>query len=95
MLIALFLVSVLDVSLTWLGLELGLITEANPLLARAFALDGRLAVLVTMLVVAGSVWLMHRYQDEVPWVRHAVAALLAVRLGVLILHVPWLMLAMR
>jgi hypothetical protein len=95
MLIALLIVSVLDVSLTWLGIELGMITEANPLLAHAFALDGRLAVLSTVIVVAGSAWILHRYRHRVPWVRHAVVGLLAIRLGVLMLHLPWLMLAMR
>jgi hypothetical protein len=91
----LFVVSVLDVVLTWLGLELGLIREANPLLAHAFSFDARLTVLLTIIVMAGAVWILNRYERQVWWVKHAVAALLVIRLGVLVLHLPWLVVAVR
>jgi len=87
---AVFVVSLADVLLTWLGLEMGFIREANPFMAAVFDVSGFAAAKLTVVIVGATLVLLHRNSERIWWVKHAVAGLLIVRLGVLLLHVPWL-----
>lgn len=88
----------LDVMLTRRGLALGLITEANPVLAALFARSPETATVAAILIPVAAVLLIcvldHLKGRLTPWPRRSLYALLAVRLAVTALHIRWLALAL-
>jgi membrane-associated protease RseP (regulator of RpoE activity) len=84
--------SLADLALTLWGLHLGAIREGNPLIAALLAASPFLAALLKVGATIAAVWALHW---AYPQRRRLVAASLALvslaTLGVLLLHVNWLM----
>ena len=85
---ALILLATLDALLTRWGLALGAVTEANPIMAALYAASPWSAVMACIGVTAAAGAVLWAYR-RVPLARWGLRGLLAVRVGVMVLHGVW------
>ena len=82
------ILTALDLACTAIGLSMGVITEANPILARMYDWSLIGTCVITFLVVALFVWVISR--SNKPWVKCAVRGLIVVKVAVMLLHCVWI-----
>lgn len=80
-----------DVALTAYGWQLGVFVEANPVILSLLDISPLLAFGAAFLIPAALVAAAWRLRDRSRWVRPAMRGLVALRVAVLGLHVPWLL----
>lgn len=89
-LLLIFALTILDAACTAAGLRLGAITEANPLMATMTAhptLTGTAACVGTAALL---LWL-YSVRERVRWLGPALVGVSAVKLGVMGLHMHWIL----
>ncbi|MDO7788638.1 DUF5658 family protein [Desulforamulus aquiferis] len=87
---AIVLLTLADLLLTYHGLKLGLIQEFNPLMAWLYQINPKVSVAIVFSLVALGCLFLYLVQGQVSWLPTALAALLVIKLGVLGLHLGWL-----
>ncbi len=90
MIAALWITGVADLVLTAWGLHLGLIEEANPIMAWLFSVSMSGALILALVVMTAALLFLHVARNRVAWVDMALRSLLAIRFSVLVLHMIWI-----
>ncbi len=90
MIIALWITGVADLVLTAWGLQLGVIEEANPIMAWLFGISIPGALLLAVVIMTAALLCLHVARNRVTWVDFALRGLLAIRFSVLALHMIWI-----
>lgn len=90
MTIIIWLLGVADVYLTKLGLELGVISEGNPVMAYLFSYNPNTAILFSVAVSGFFLYCLHRLQGRSTLAGKALWGLLFIRIFVMMLHANWL-----
>lgn len=85
-----FGLTVIDAALTCIGMKLGYIEEANPLLQDIFNTSPELASFVIIAFVGLMLMLIFRLQYRVRWIKIGLKTLFIVKLLVLGLHFEWI-----
>lgn len=89
LLVAIFGLTVIDVIGTYVGVKTGHITEANPILAKAFTNNPELVSIFTILFVGCILGLLWNYREKAQHIYLFVTGLLIIKIGVVILHLNW------
>ncbi len=90
--VLLWLTAAADLVLTAWGLRLGVIEEANPLLAPLFSVSKPLTVVGGLACVTAALALLWRHRHRVRWIHPVARLLLAFRVVVLGMHIVWILL---
>ena len=85
-----FLLTVLDVVFTAVGLKLGVIIEANPIINYFIGISMELTFFCVLAYVAAALLLMYKVSPRIHWLNSAVAGLAAIKLYTVILHIRWI-----
>lgn len=86
--ILIFILTLADVALTVWGVTKGYIEEANPLLQGVFHTSPILTGLAVILAVG--LMLLFLSKQKIKWLGYAVGGLVVIKIGVLLLHVDWM-----
>jgi|GEM_PF-2688268 len=87
----LWLSAATDLVFTAWGLRLGIIEEANPLLAHFFSISKPLTVIGGLFCITGALALLWYYRERLYWIYPVTRVLLAVRVLVLGMHIYWIL----
>lgn len=85
-----YILSAVDIMLTYAGLKQGVIEEANPLVSYIFSRTPCFALLGMLIWVAVAMYLLYRLRDYVKWLFTALLFVLAAKLAVVLLHFRWI-----
>ena len=85
-----FVLTVLDVFFSTLGLKTGMIAEANPLMDRLIHLSLPATMAGVLVLISAAVYLFYRAMPVVRWLPTALAGVAAVKIVVVVLHLRWL-----
>ncbi|QUH26658.1 DUF5658 family protein [Serpentinicella alkaliphila] len=85
-----FLLTVLDILFTCIGLKLDIIEEANPLMDYFLNISMHFTVLFVLLFVGISLVFIYRVKSQVPWLPKVLVALAVVKIWVIVLHIRWI-----
>lgn len=91
MALLIWLLGVVDVYLTRYGLQLGVITEGNPVMAHLFEIHPDAAVAFSVGLSALLLFCLQHLRSHCTLAGKAMKGLLAVRVVVILLHVNWLL----
>lgn len=90
MLLTIAILTLIDIVCTYYGITSGYITEGNPIASALFGWS----VVGTCLIVAALVglllWIVSRYVNRFAWIRYALAGVLAVKVGIVAMHMVWI-----
>ena len=89
MIFAIWFASLVDLLLTAWGLSLGVIKEANPIMASIFDASPALAVVLGIVGTTAGLLVLKKARKNVWWVDHALFGLLSLRVVVLGMHAIW------
>jgi hypothetical protein len=89
-LVFIFILSVADVALTYLGIKAGYIEEANPLLQKVFHTSPELTVLLILAVVGVMLYVIGKYGYKVKHINVGLVAMVAVKMYVMYAHFQWI-----
>ncbi len=89
--ITIFILTALDVVFTHLGLQSGIICEANPLMGFLIEKCRIFAYVMILFFVAAALYFLYRAQVRVRWLQRALTILLAVKASVILLHLQWIL----
>lgn len=87
--IAIYLLTILDIVFTASGLELGAITEANPLLKAAIQTAPGLTAISVLAYVGAALYFLYKASIKVRWISTAVIGLAGIKACILVLHLGW------
>ncbi len=90
MALAVWLLGAMDVLLTEYGLRLGVIEEANPVMAILFAQSHLLAALFSLLLSGTMLLFLHHCRHRCKLALHSLKGLLLLRLLIMSLHANWI-----
>ncbi len=85
-----FILTILDVALTAEGIKLGVITEANPIIAYFLVRSLGLTCFCILVYVGGALLLIYRLSPGIRWLNATMAGLAGLKLYTLVLHMQWL-----
>jgi hypothetical protein len=85
-----YLLTILDILFTAVGLRLGLIEEANPIISYLFNLSMGLSVLCVLLFVGIMLIFLYKASQKIHWLHKALTGLAAIKIYVLLLHLKWI-----
>lgn len=88
--IAIFILSVMDALLTATGIRIGIIEEANPLLRDLLHTTPFTGAFMVILFVSAMLLIVYKYQHKIRFINHALVLLLMVKVGVIGLHIRWI-----
>ncbi len=80
-----------DLLLTAWGLRLGVIEEANPLMAWLFSISKPLTLGIGTAVMTAALGFLWYVRKKIAWFETVVRGLLAIRVVVLSIHIYWLL----
>ncbi|SDK52186.1 DUF5658 family protein [Natronincola ferrireducens] len=84
-----FLLTVFDIAFTSIGLQLGIIEEANPIMDYFIHLSMILSIIGVVLYVGIAMIFLYKVRSKIPWLSKALMGLTAVKLWIMVLHVRW------
>lgn len=87
---SIFLLTLLDVFFTAIGLQMGFIKEANPIMNYFMNLSVCLTMLAIMLFVGLVLIFLYRQSFRVHWVNKALTGVAGVKLYIILLHIRWI-----
>ena len=90
MAVTIWLLGLADIYLTKYGLQLGVISEGNPIMAYFFSIHPNVAVLFSLGISGILLYCLHLLTSRTAFAVKALWALLAIRLFVIFLHANWL-----
>lgn len=85
-----FILTILDLIFTAKGIKLGVITEANPIIAYFIERSLGLTFFCIMAYVGGALLLIYRLSPGIWWLNATLAGLAGIKLYALVLHMQWL-----
>lgn len=85
------ILTVLDVLFTTLGLEMGVIEEANPLMNAFYKLSPILTITGVLLFISVVLYLLYKLKDRFRWIPAVLYGIVGIKVFVLLLHVRWIM----
>lgn len=88
--VAIYLLTVLDIFFTSLGLKKGIIEEANPLLSPLFMISIGLTSMIILIVSGALLIFLYRVRHKVAWMNSALWILIGAKAWVLGMHVNWI-----
>lgn len=91
MALVIWFLGIADVYLTKYGLQLGVITEGNPLMARLFEIHPDVAVVFSVGLSALLLGCLQLLSRQSTLAVKAMTGLLVVRIAVILLHANWLL----
>lgn len=92
--IALIILTALDLACTAIGLSMGVVTEANPILARLYDWSLIGTCIIIFIFVALLVVFINKYK-HIKWVQYSTYGIIIVKLLVMLLHINWIMLVIK
>jgi hypothetical protein len=87
--VQIFVLTLTDAICTAIGMRLGVITEANPLLRDVMTASPILASMGVCLLVGALLYFLYLFRGRVKWLGPALYAVTAVKLAVLGMHFAW------
>lgn len=90
MIIALAILSLIDILCTGYGMKLGVIKELNPLAAWMFQFSIEGTCITFAVLIAIQLAIIAKFMNKIKWVRPAGYMLIGVKLMVVYLHVVWI-----
>lgn len=94
-LILIFVTTILDTILTVVGIKLGYIKEANPLLANAFHNNPETSAILIILFISLILYFLYKVQHEVKWMKTPLAITCLLKIAVLRAHIGWIYLIIK
>lgn len=91
---AIAILTVIDIVCTTVGLSLGYITEANPVLARMYDWSLVGTCIIIFIFVLLLVMFINKYK-HIKWVQYSIYGIIIVKLLVMLLHINWIMLVIN
>jgi hypothetical protein len=89
-LIAIFILSIIDAIATYTGVKLGIVEEANPLLTTVFHSSPELAAVLLIAFIGAMLWVINRYGHRLRHINVGLAMMLMVKLAIIGAHVGWI-----
>lgn len=89
-LIVVFILTLFDVVLTYLGSNAGLIEEGNPLLAILFKNSPEVTSIAITCVVATFLCTIYKFRNQIKWLKPAMLGLVFIKVLVIGAHVRWI-----
>lgn len=89
-LIVVFILTLIDVTLTYLGINAGLIEEGNPLLAILFKNSPEVTSIAITCVVATFLFTIYKLRFQIKWLKPAMLGLVFIKVIVIGEHVRWI-----
>lgn len=89
-LIIIFILSVLDAILTYVGIRANVIEEANPLLQKAFQASPELVSSLIIIFVATSLCIIGRYGQNIKWINWGLLAMVITKISIIAIHFNWI-----
>jgi hypothetical protein len=86
-----WILGLIDVLLTKMGLEMGVITEGNPVMAYLFAYNASVAVIFSLVISAFFLAVLQYLRGHCSLAGKAMWGLLALRIFIVLLHANWLL----
>jgi polyferredoxin len=86
-----FILTLLDVALTTIGLRSGYVIEANPLMAYLISLSLPMAMIGVLVFTVLALILIHYFEREYKWVRYGLWVVLASKVIAMIFHGLWIL----
>ena len=88
MIITIFILTILDVALTTIGLECGYVVEANPIIVRLIEVSLPWTMAGVLVFTAFALILINRFNYK--WVRYGLYAVLTTKIFVMVAHFIWI-----
>jgi hypothetical protein len=85
-----FLLTTLDILFTTIGLNLGIIEEANPIMNYLINISLVLSMFFVLLFVGVVLTFLYKASYKVPWLHPALNGLAGIKVYVLMLHLKWI-----
>jgi inner membrane protein involved in colicin E2 resistance len=85
-----YFLTILDITLTAAGLQLGVIEEANPIMNYFISLSMELSMIGVLLFVGAMLIFLYKASLKVNWLQKAVTGLAYIKVYVLLLHLSWI-----
>jgi hypothetical protein len=85
-----FQLTTLDILLTTIGLKLGIIEEANPIMNYLMNISLALSMLCVLLFVGAMLTFLYKASYKIPWLHPALNGLAGIKVYVLMLHMKWI-----
>lgn len=90
--ISIYLLTIADVLLTYIGLEHGVIKEANPIMNIFFSRWPKVTAISVLVVMAIVLYFFYSVRNRVKWLVQALTFLLAFKALIVLLHSFWIIL---
>jgi len=79
-----------DIALTYTGVKIGFIEEANPLWNYAYTHYPEAISIILLCAVTGLILLIYKVQHKIKWIGYGLGVLLAAKLYISFLHIHWI-----
>ena len=89
-LLVIFILSMLDVVLTYIGIKTGYIAEGNPLLESIFHFSPELASAFVLVFIGIVLYFIYKYGERFRYIKQGIAAMLIIKVVVMAAHVGWI-----
>ena len=88
--VVIYLLTILDILFTNLGLRKGLIEEVNPLICPLFKISIGLTSMIILVGVGALLIFLYKVRHKVVWITSVLWVVLGIKLWVLGLHINWI-----
>jgi hypothetical protein len=85
-----FLLTTLDILFTTIGLKLGIIEEANPIMNYIIDISLALSMFCVLLFVGAMLTFLYKASSKIPWLHPVLKGLAGIKVYVLMLHLKWI-----
>lgn len=88
--IAIYILTIADITLTAAGVRMGYITEANPVLQGMMHTCPILTGTVMCVLIGAVMYGVYRARDKIRWLRYPMGGMLVVKMAIIGLHAGWI-----
>ena len=88
--IAIYILTILDAISTITGVQLKLVEEANPFVQAVMTNQPILTGIVVCLAIGAVLYGIYRVRHKIRWLAYAMGGVLAVKIGIMALHISWI-----
>lgn len=90
MLIAIAILTLIDIACTYYGITSGYIAEGNPIASMLFGWSPIGTCLIVAALVGLLLYVIAKQYKRYRWIRYAMLGVLAVKIGIVGLHMIWI-----
>jgi hypothetical protein len=87
---SIYFLTILDIAFTAVGIQLGIIVEANPIMSYFMDLSMGFSLLGVLVFVGAILIFLYKASGTVIWMNKAMTALAGIKVYVLLLHLGWI-----